>query len=105
MNHYEKLTTLPGISGHEHYVRSYMEKVIRNYPQYEVIKDKLGSIFAYKKSTNPNAATVMIAGHMDEVGLMVRGIKDNGAIELLAIGGLSADVFISQILLRLLIIY
>ncbi|CDR31133.1 Glutamyl aminopeptidase [Acholeplasma oculi] len=98
MNHYENLTTIPGISGHEHFVRSYMESVIKKYPQYQIVKDKLGSVFAYKKSSNPNALTVLIAGHMDEVGLMVRGIKDNGAIELLPIGGLSADVFISQIL-------
>src|SRR5690606_23869172 len=55
-------------------------------------------IFAYKKSSQANAMTVLVAGHMDEVGLMVRQIMPNGGIKLLPIGGLSGDVFISQLM-------
>lgn len=97
-NHYENLSKLPGISGHEHKIRAYMENVMLKYTDFEVVKDRLGGIYAYKKSTNPNAKTLLIAGHMDEVGLMVKQIRSNGAIELLPIGGLSGDVFISQVM-------
>ncbi|VEU82620.1 M42 family metallopeptidase [Acholeplasma hippikon] len=96
-NHYQILTELAGISSHEKNVRAYIEEVIKKYPNYQIKKDKLGSIFAYKQSKNPNAATVVVAGHMDEVGLMVRNIKPNGGIEVLPIGGLSGEVFISQV--------
>src|SRR5690554_4031891 len=98
INHYKNLSLLPGISGNEKKVRNYFKEQIQKYPNYEMIIDKLGGIFAYKKSSNPNALTVLVAGHLDEVGLMVKGIKSNGAIELLPIGGLSGEVFISQIM-------
>ena len=35
---------------------------------------------------------------MDEVGLMVKSILPNGGIKVLPIGGLSGDVFISQLM-------
>lgn len=97
-NHYKNLSVIPGISGNENRVRSYMESVMQKYPDFEIKKDRLGGIFAYKKSTNKDAKTLLIAGHMDEVGLMVKHIRPNGAIEVLPIGGLSGDVFISQIM-------
>lgn len=89
---------LPGISSHEKRIREYMRSVMEKYPQYEIIQDKLGSIFAYKKSKVKDAPTVLVAGHMDEVGLMVKEILDNGAIKVLPIGGLNGEVFISQIM-------
>lgn len=97
-NHYKNLSNLPGISGREDRIRVYMENEMKKYPDFEIIKDRLGGIFAYKKSTNLNAKTLLIAGHMDEVGLMVKNIRANGAIEVLPIGGLSGDVFISQVM-------
>lgn len=97
-NHYKILSELPGISGRENKIRSYMESVMKKYPDFEIKKDRLGGIFAYKKSNNKSAKTLLIAGHMDEVGLMVKDILPNGAIELLPIGGLSGDVFISQVM-------
>lgn len=97
MNHYKNLSLIPAISSHEKLVREYMEENMKKFSDFEIKKDKLGSIFAYKKSKNPNALTVMIAGHMDEVGLMVKSIEPNGALRVIPIGGLSGDVFISQI--------
>lgn len=97
-NHYKELSLIPGISGHESRVRKYMRTEMEKYPNYTIKNDKLGSIFAYKASKNKDAVTVMVAGHMDEVGLMVREIFDNGAIGLLPIGGLSGEVFISQVM-------
>jgi glutamyl aminopeptidase len=96
--YYKDLMMIPGISSHESRVRAYMKKVMEKHPHLEIIQDKLGSIFAYKKSKNPNAKTVLIAGHMDEVGLMVKSILPNGGIKVLPIGGLSGDVFISQLM-------
>ncbi|VEU71056.1 M42 family metallopeptidase [Mycoplasmopsis glycophila] len=61
---------------------------------FEVSRDKLGSVIFYKKSKHPNAPKVMIAAHMDEVGYMVREIKDNGNILVTTIGGVWPTVVI-----------
>lgn len=95
---YQELTEAFGISSREENIKTIVLREIKKYPNYEIIKDNLGSIFAYKKSKNPNAKTVMIAGHMDEVGLMVSDIRANGAIKVIPIGGLIPEVFISQLL-------
>lgn len=97
-NHYKNLCELPGISGNESKIRQYMQSHMEKYKDFEIIKDRLGGIYAYKKSNHPNAKTLLIAGHMDEVGLMVKSIHKNGHLEVLPIGGLSGDVFISQVM-------
>ncbi|SYV97680.1 Glutamyl aminopeptidase, partial [Mycoplasmopsis edwardii] len=55
---------------------------------FEVSRDKMGSVIFYKKSKKANAPKVMIAAHMDEVGYMVRMIKDNGNLLVTPIGGI-----------------
>lgn len=55
---------------------------------FEISRDKLGSIIFYKKSKKANAPKVMLAAHMDEVGYMVRTIKDNGNLMVTPIGGI-----------------
>ena len=96
---YKDLMNLAGISGHEHNVRNYMKSYIeKNGSNYEMKQDNLGSLFAIKKSKNPDAKTVMVAGHMDEVGLVVAKILENGLIVLQNIGGLTGEVFVSQVM-------
>jgi glutamyl aminopeptidase len=95
---YKKLTEAFGISSREEDIKTIVLEEIEKYPNYEIVKDNLGSIFAYKKSKNLNAKTIMIAGHMDEVGLMISDIRPNGAIKVIPIGGLIPEVFISQLL-------
>ncbi len=94
---YKDLMTLPGISSHENRIRDYFISFINDNKNYEIRKDNLGSVFAYKKSTKKDAKTVMVAAHMDEVGLMVSKIEKNGGIRVLPIGGLLGEVFISTV--------
>lgn len=95
---YKELFLLPGISGHEDEVRKYVIAHIKKYPDFEIITDRLGSVFGFKKSKNPNAKTIMVGGHMDEVGFIVANIKPNGAIILQQIGGVNGEVVLSQVL-------
>jgi glutamyl aminopeptidase len=95
---YKDLFDLAGTSGYENKVRDYMKSYMEHYPNYEIVMDRLGSIFAVKKSLIANAPVVMVAGHMDEVGLIVVGIDERGMLKLTNIGGLSGEVFISQVL-------
>ena len=59
------------------------------------MQDKLGSIFAVKRG-NESGPTVMVAGHMDEVGFMVTSITDNGMIRFQTLGGWWSQVLLAQ---------
>lgn len=91
----EKLTQLMGISGDEKEVSQFLQAAYAPYAD-ELVFDNLGSIFAIKKSKNPNAATVMVAGHMDEVGFIVKSINEKGSLGITPIGGWWSQVLLSQ---------
>lgn len=93
-SYYKELVDLPGVSSHEHIVRRYMKKHL-NLLAEEVVQDKLGSIFGIINK-NSKGPTVMMAGHMDEVGAMVVGITKKGFIQMISIGGINAPVMLSQ---------
>ena len=95
---YKTLFDLPGIAGYEHEVRKFMRKEMEKYKNFTIETDRLGSIFAVKKSKDKHAPIVMIAGHMDEVGLMVSGITELGMLKMQPVGGLPGEVFVSQVL-------
>jgi glutamyl aminopeptidase len=95
---YLDLFDLQATSGYEKPVQSYMRLFMEKFPKYTIVTDRLGSIFAVKKHRDENAPIVMVAGHMDEVGLMVVGITDKGMLKLTNLGGLNGEVFISQVL-------
>jgi len=95
---YRDLFDLEGTSGYEKDVQNYMHQFMEKYPNYTIETDRLGSIFAVKKAKDEKAPVVMVAGHMDEVGLMVVGITDLGMIKMNPLGGLNGEVFVSQVL-------
>ena len=91
---FKTLTELPGPSGNEHAVRKFMREQLSQYSD-EIVQDKLGSIFAVKRG-NESGPTVMVAGHMDEVGFMVTSITDNGMIRFQTLGGWWSQVLLAQ---------
>ncbi|MDY0024294.1 MAG: M42 family metallopeptidase [Candidatus Izemoplasmatales bacterium] len=92
--YYQDLVNLPGVSGQEKYVRNYMREHLEKLSE-EIVEDNLGSIFGGVNLAS-DGPTVMIAGHMDEIGAIVKEINKNGSIKLLAIGGVNPAVVISQ---------
>ena len=91
---YKELVNLPGVSGQEKYVRKYMKEHLEPIAE-EIVEDNLGSIFGVINK-DKEGPTVMIAGHMDEVGAIVQEISPNGTIKMIAIGGLTPSVVVSQ---------
>jgi len=88
----EKLINSDGISGNEEAVRKLIQKEIKKYVD-SVKVDKLGNLIAHKKGTKP---TVMLAAHMDEVGLMVREIEKDGKIRFSTVGGIDEAALICR---------
>ena len=94
LNFLKTLTGIFGPSSFEGDVRSYFKKEVRGYSD-KIWTCGLGSIIAQKKGT-ANSPKIMIAGHMDEVGFMVRGITKNGYIKFNTIGGWWGHVVLGQ---------
>lgn len=91
---YRELVSIPGVSSHEKYVRKYMQEHLEPYSE-EIVQDNLGSIFG-GVNLQKDGPTVMLAGHMDEVGAMVEEITSKGLIKMLAVGSVNPVVVISQ---------
>lgn len=89
-----ELSEADGISGCEREVSRVVKRYFDKYAD-EVMYDNLGSIIGLKRGKE-NGPRIMIAGHMDEVGFIVRGIDENGYIKLLPVGGWWGHVMPSQ---------
>ncbi len=87
---FKKYCQINAISSYENKIARVLIKEYKDLG-YEIIKDNLGNLFAYKKSKVKNAYKVLIDGHMDEVGFIVRWINDNGLINVHNIGSISID--------------
>ncbi|MET3575354.1 M42 family metallopeptidase [Bhargavaea ullalensis] len=91
---FKTLTELPGAPGNEHAVRDFMRGELERYSD-EVIQDRLGGIFGVRKG-EADAPRVMVAGHMDEVGFMVKSITENGMLTFQPLGGWWSQVLLAQ---------
>ncbi|MCI1591944.1 M42 family metallopeptidase [Heyndrickxia oleronia] len=91
---FKTLTELPGAPGNEHAVRAFMRTELEKYAD-EVIQDRLGGIFGIKRGKE-EGPTIMVAGHMDEVGFMVTSITDNGMLRFQTLGGWWSQVLLAQ---------
>lgn len=58
----------------------------------EVETNVMGSVHATLKGRSDNGVSVMLAGHIDEIGLMVNYITPEGFIAFAAIGGVDAAI-------------
>ncbi len=92
---YKELTDILGTPGHEHEVRKYVMNHMSKH-NVEIVRDRLGSVFAVKKSTKKDAPTVMLAGHMDEVGAIVNKITPQGMIKMVNTGGINFATYVAQ---------
>lgn len=90
----KEMSEAHGISGCEKEVSRVMKKYLEPVSD-EITYDNLGSIVGLQKGCG-NGPKVMIAGHMDEVGFMVREIDEQGFIKLLPVGGWWGHVLPSE---------
>ena len=82
----KKLTEEYGPSGFEEKVVAAIKEEIAPFVD-EVKVDKLGSLMAIKKG---DGAKVMLAAHMDEIGLIITHVDKEGFLRFSTVGGVSA---------------
>jgi endoglucanase len=88
------LTEAPGIAGDEDRVRATIIEAVTPLVD-EVRTDAMGNLIALKRGRGDGAQRVMIAAHMDEIGLMVTGF-DQGFVRFTNVGGIDWKVMPSQ---------
>lgn len=96
-SHLKKLVEAHGPSGYETAVRLILTEEWRDLTDEQSV-DGLGSLIAVKKATqtaDAPARKIMLAAHMDEIGMLVRDIVD-GFIYLTRISGVDNRVMLSQ---------
>ncbi len=90
----EKLSNAYGVTGREDEVASLMKKLLKPYVD-EVKEDKLGNVIGIRKGEK-NAPKVMLAAHMDEIGLLVKTITKEGFLRFTKIGGIDDRILLAQ---------
>lgn len=90
----EKLSNASGVVGREEEVRNLMADLMKPHAD-EVYVDKLENVVAVKKGKK-NAPKVMLAAHMDEVGLMVKTVNKEGFLQFAKMGGIDDRILLAQ---------
>lgn len=90
----KELCLLDGISGDEQRVREYILDKIKGFCEYSV--DNLGNIIAFKKGKNKRDKKLMVSAHMDEVGLIVTSVNDDGSLNVDTVGGIETSAIIGK---------
>jgi len=85
----EELCALPGISGREGPVRDWLISHLPEGIDYYV--DPLGSLIV-----NKNNAKVMLCAHMDEVGMIVTHITEEGLLKFAHVGGMERAAYLGR---------
>jgi len=88
----EKLSNAHGVSGYENNVRQMIEDEIRPYVD-EIRTDKMGNLIATRHGGSPR---IMLAAHMDEIGLMAKYVDDKGFIYFTTTGGWFDQTLLNQ---------
>ena len=89
----KRLTETPGVAGREERVRAIVIEELKPLVD-EIRVDALGNVIATKRGNGKRR--VMIAGHMDEIGFMVRYIDERGFVRIQPLGGFDPRVLVAQ---------
>lgn len=87
----ETLCSLSGVSGSEMEVRDYILERIMPCAD-EIRTDPMGNLMVFKKGGSVPSHRIMLAAHMDEVGLIVTDITEEGLLRFGTAGGIDRRV-------------
>lgn len=86
-----ELTGLSGVSGHEGKVADFLLQKLCGYTD-DIHVDRIGNISVHLPSGRPGAAKVVVFGHMDEIGMIVKQIDGGGFLRFERIGGVHRQI-------------
>jgi putative aminopeptidase FrvX len=89
------LLTAAGPSGYERAPAAAFAALGRKFTD-DVVTDVMGSVAARVPGTQPGAPFLAIVGHIDEIGLIVTHIDDDGFISFTGVGGWDPMILVGQ---------
>ncbi len=89
------LCALPGPSGCEDAVREYVIKAAKPFAD-ELRTDSIGNVMVFCKGKKTLARPVVLCAHMDEVGVIVKKITEDGMLKFGFVGGVDPRVVIGR---------
>ncbi len=89
------LCMLSGVSGMEDEVRDYILERAMPYAD-EIHTDAMGNLMVFKKGSVHPQQRIMLCAHMDEVGLIVTRLEDDGYLRFQFIGGVDRRVVLGK---------
>lgn len=90
----QRLSLAFGPSGNEEKVRDIILSYIEGYAPYYV--DPLGNIIVNKKGKRTPEKRIMIDAHMDEVGMIITSVCDDGLLKFSTIGGILPEALLGK---------
>ena len=91
----KELCALNGVSGEEDQVRDFIRAQAAPYAD-SIRTDALGNLIVFKKGKKSTGNKVLIAAHMDEVGLIVTKVTEDGFLKFDFVGGVDRRVTIGK---------
>lgn len=90
-----ELTNMLGVSGDESCVRSFIKEKVEPFCD-RIEIDTMGNLLVFKKGYKDTGKTLMLCAHMDEVGLIVSRITEEGFLKFKTVGGIDPRVLVSK---------
>ena len=90
-----ELTAARGVSGNEGDIRALLCRLAGERGAICDI-DRIGNLLATKDGGDASAPRLLLAAHMDEVGLLIRGVGEDGSLRYRPVGGIDPRVLVSK---------
>lgn len=89
------LCALSGVSSHEDQVRDYIRRRVEPYAD-SFRTDTLGNLIVFKRGAKAAGNKLMLCAHMDEVGLIVKSVTDEGYLKFGCVGGIDRRILLGK---------
>ncbi len=88
-----ELCALSGVSGHESVIRIYItNRLDASDAPHDVTVDAMGNILVHMIGKQPAPHKLLLDAHMDEVGVIITHIHDDGSLSFDTVGGIDKQV-------------
>ncbi len=95
VNTLKALCALSGVSSFEDEVRNYIIGRVSPYAD-SLRVDTMGNLIVFKKGAKSTGNKLMLCAHMDEVGLIIKSITDDGYLKFGCVGGIDRRVLLGK---------
>ena len=89
------LCALPGVSSFEDEVRDYIKGRAAPYAD-DIRVDAMGNLIVFKKGAKSTGSKLMLCAHMDEVGLIIRSVTEEGYLKFACVGGIDRRILLGK---------